>query len=39
MLHVIQMPGEAVEMLRLVPVEEANLMGAEQLGPAGVELS
>lgn len=35
MLHAPQMPGEAIEVLWLVPVEEANLMGAEQLGPEG----
>lgn len=38
-LHAIQMLAEAVETLPLVPVEEAKLMGAEQLGPEGVELS
>lgn len=38
MLHATQMPGEAVEKHWLVPVEEAILMVAEQLGPEGVEL-
>lgn len=32
------MPGKAVQMLWLVPVEEANTMVAEQLGPEGMEL-
>lgn len=38
MLHATQVPGEAVEMLWLVLVEEANLMVAEQLRPEGVVL-